>query len=278
MKNKELYTVSEFAKLRNMTAETLRHYDRIGLLKPAYIDPDTNYRYYSIFQYEKLGTIKELRQLGMPLEVIKDYFTDRNLKKSISILQDSYEEVLKQKRELEELEQVIRGKLDFLCSVTKMNEFNVPKVVHIETRYLVTSGTEVRDEDEMGYEWTMLEKNLKELSPILATSRIGYLYDFMEGADVEELKKIPFVFQSGIRNQEKADKLLSELPSGQYADIYVRGYGNHQKAYELLMEYIRERGLKPVGKVVTFFPVDITVTDNFDEEILELQIRVEEGK
>ena len=65
MKQKELYTVSEFAKLRNLTAETLRHYDRIGLLKPAYIDPETNYRYYSIFQYEKLGTIKELRQLGV---------------------------------------------------------------------------------------------------------------------------------------------------------------------------------------------------------------------
>ncbi|MFD6443172.1 MerR family DNA-binding transcriptional regulator [Peribacillus sp. NPDC060186] len=33
------------AKLRGMTAETLRHYDRIDLFKPQYIDPHSGYRY-----------------------------------------------------------------------------------------------------------------------------------------------------------------------------------------------------------------------------------------
>ncbi|MEH7531769.1 MerR family DNA-binding transcriptional regulator, partial [Priestia megaterium] len=46
------------AKLRGVTTETLRHYDRIGLFKPFYVDENTGYRYYSIFQYEVLGTIK----------------------------------------------------------------------------------------------------------------------------------------------------------------------------------------------------------------------------
>lgn len=44
----ELLSISELAKLRQVTTETLRYYDRIGLLKPVYVDPETNYRYYSI--------------------------------------------------------------------------------------------------------------------------------------------------------------------------------------------------------------------------------------
>ena len=36
--------ITQLAGLRNATTETLRHYDRIGLLKPAYVDPGTGYR------------------------------------------------------------------------------------------------------------------------------------------------------------------------------------------------------------------------------------------
>ena len=75
-------TISEFAKLRGVTSETLRHYDRTGLLKPVHIDGQTGYRYYSILQYEQLGTIKELRQLGFSIDAISEYFKERNVAKS----------------------------------------------------------------------------------------------------------------------------------------------------------------------------------------------------
>ena len=64
---KEIISITEMAKLRNISTETLRHYDRIDLLKPVHVDPDTGYRYYSITQYEKIGTIRELKNLGMSL-------------------------------------------------------------------------------------------------------------------------------------------------------------------------------------------------------------------
>ena len=48
----ELLSISEMARLRKVTTETLRHYDRIGLFTPSYISPDTGYRYYSFMQYE----------------------------------------------------------------------------------------------------------------------------------------------------------------------------------------------------------------------------------
>ena len=41
---KDKLSIGEFAKLRNVTTETLRHYDRIDLLKPVKVDPDTGVR------------------------------------------------------------------------------------------------------------------------------------------------------------------------------------------------------------------------------------------
>ena len=73
-----ILSISEFAKLKNITTETLRHYDRIGLLKPAYVTKSGR-RMYSIRQYERLGTILELRAIGMTLNEIQEYFDNRNL-------------------------------------------------------------------------------------------------------------------------------------------------------------------------------------------------------
>ncbi len=60
--------IGEFAWLGQVTVETLRHYDRIGLLKPAHLDPFTDYRYYTLDQLPRLNRILALKDLGLPLE------------------------------------------------------------------------------------------------------------------------------------------------------------------------------------------------------------------
>jgi DNA-binding transcriptional MerR regulator len=62
--------IGEFAWLSQVTIETLRHYDRIGLLKPVYLDRFTGYRYYSLDQLPRLNRILALKDLGLPLEKI----------------------------------------------------------------------------------------------------------------------------------------------------------------------------------------------------------------
>ncbi|QTD40882.1 MerR family transcriptional regulator [Sporosarcina sp. Te-1] len=44
---KKYYSIGETASLAKMTIETIRHYDRIGLLKPARVDKQSGYRYYT---------------------------------------------------------------------------------------------------------------------------------------------------------------------------------------------------------------------------------------
>lgn len=64
------YTVKDLAKLSGVTVRTLHHYDRIGLLQPAYYG-DNNYRYYEEEQLLKLQQILFYRELDMPLHEIK---------------------------------------------------------------------------------------------------------------------------------------------------------------------------------------------------------------
>ncbi|WP_272509083.1 MerR family DNA-binding transcriptional regulator [Clostridium ganghwense] len=45
---KEYFSIGETAKINNVSIQALRLYDRMGLLKPAYVDPENNYRYYTI--------------------------------------------------------------------------------------------------------------------------------------------------------------------------------------------------------------------------------------
>ena len=57
---KKFFSIGETAKIVGLTSETLRHYDRIGLVKPCKADEWTGYRYYSRQEIVKLDTIKAL--------------------------------------------------------------------------------------------------------------------------------------------------------------------------------------------------------------------------
>ncbi len=65
-----MYQIGLFSKMNMITTKTLRHYDELGLLKPAYIDKLSGYRYYSSEQLPKLSKIIALKQMGMNLKDI----------------------------------------------------------------------------------------------------------------------------------------------------------------------------------------------------------------
>ena len=62
--------IGEFSRLSQVTVKTLHHYDEIGLLKPAQVDPFTEYRYYTLYQLPRLHSIMALKSMGLSLEEI----------------------------------------------------------------------------------------------------------------------------------------------------------------------------------------------------------------
>jgi DNA-binding transcriptional MerR regulator len=62
--------IGRFAHLTGLTVKALRHYDELGLLRPAGVDPESGYRSYEPEQAERAETIRMLRQLEVPLDEI----------------------------------------------------------------------------------------------------------------------------------------------------------------------------------------------------------------
>ena len=65
-----MFRIGEFSRITRVTIDTLRHYDVLGLLKPAKVDPFTGYRYYSARQLMLLNRILALKEVGFSLEEI----------------------------------------------------------------------------------------------------------------------------------------------------------------------------------------------------------------
>lgn len=69
-----MFKIGDFSRLTLVTVKALRHYDRLGLLKPAEVDPATGYRFYTSAQLPQLNRILALKELGFSLDQIGHLF------------------------------------------------------------------------------------------------------------------------------------------------------------------------------------------------------------
>src|SRR6476469_4835351 len=77
--NDELLSIVRFAQLTGLTAKALRHYDEVGLLRPAYVDDFTGYRWYALDQARDAVAIRRLRSFELPLDEIAEVLGDEEL-------------------------------------------------------------------------------------------------------------------------------------------------------------------------------------------------------
>jgi DNA-binding transcriptional MerR regulator len=71
MNGDDLLNIGAFAAATGLTIPALRHYDEIGLLKPARVDPATGYRRYRQGQLDDARLICGLRAVGVPLDEVR---------------------------------------------------------------------------------------------------------------------------------------------------------------------------------------------------------------
>lgn len=66
-------SIGKVSKLKNVSIKSLRYYDQIGILKPAFVNTETNYRYYTENQLYLLDAITVCIKLGIPLKDLNNY-------------------------------------------------------------------------------------------------------------------------------------------------------------------------------------------------------------
>ncbi|MGP3989629.1 MerR family transcriptional regulator [Streptomyces sp. 3N207] len=72
-----MFTIGDFATHGRVSVRMLRHYDTIGLLRPARTDPYTGYRYYAAGQLSRLNRIIALKDLGFTLDQVREILDER---------------------------------------------------------------------------------------------------------------------------------------------------------------------------------------------------------
>ncbi len=172
---KKFFTISEFAKLRNININSLRYYEKIGLLKPVYVAPETNYRYYSAEQLSDLDTILLCIQLGIPLKDFVKYINKQGELQTRKLLEDGKK--LAQKK----MNDIQRGLKNIEYCLSYMD---------INRQYENRKGTYIR---HIGQRWLVTAEYIGEIEDVANVEKsLSWLYEFAQS------KNLSPVFPSGI--------------------------------------------------------------------------------
>lgn len=139
---KKYFSIGEAAKAVHTTSETLRHYDRIGLVKPSRKDEWTNYRYYTEQDIVRLNTVRALQVMDLSLQEIKKVLEYDDLEKIVDFLRQAEK---KADQKIEALEysklKIQRAREDYEKKLQKQENLKGPVLKDIPERVILLSDT-----------------------------------------------------------------------------------------------------------------------------------------
>ena len=89
-------TIGQMAQLNHISEQTLRLYDREGILKAQEVDPETDYRYYHILQSARIDLIQNMKMYGLTLKEIRSLLDCGSTEPVKEKLEVQYAEYLQQ--------------------------------------------------------------------------------------------------------------------------------------------------------------------------------------
>lgn len=260
----------EMAKLHNISKETLRYYHQIGLLIPDTVD-EKGYRHYSIEQFAHLDSILFLRELGLSIQEIKDYFEHRNLDSIIHLLKDKSITIKEQLRHLEKTHAAISQKIQLLESY-RYYSYGICTLKMYGTRHIarlpLKSYKGIED----------FEYGLKELNNSFTNHNLS-LFKGMIGVslspphiDLNHFNKwdnIILVFD------DMEHENLDILEAGNYATItYIGSYDKGYEYYQKLLHWLHEHRFTIDGDCLFLTITDSAFSNDSNEYINEIQIKI----
>ena len=163
---KKYFSVGEAAKAVHTTSETLRHYDRIGLVKPSKKDEWTNYRYYTEQDIVRLTTVRALQLMDLPLQEIKKVLEYDDLEKIVNFLAQAEKKADEKITALQYSKSKIQlAKADYERKLQGQQSFNGVLLKDLPERVILLSDTlEVPTLDNL---WNYLDHFYDKVTPAL---------------------------------------------------------------------------------------------------------------
>ncbi len=262
--------IGELARLFNISTDTLRHYDKIDLLKPDF-NEKTDYRYYSIRNFFKLSRILFFKSIDISLEDIKKYMKNKNRDNLLSMLKKKEEEIDIKINSLINLRNKLHAKHELLDSIN--NELDQIKIKRIPGRRGVfLDMSEVKSDSDFVQALKNNEKYLKVSSWLIE----GQIYTSLSKENMEKgiLNKFNYFIEILNLDHEPHEQ-IRVIPESEYACIAFLGpYKEMGRHYEILIRWIHENGYRIDGDSIEKNIVDYGFSDSENEYISEIQIPI----
>ncbi len=274
---KERLSISQMAEVNQVTTETLRHYDRCGLLKPSSRDKKTGYRYYEWQQCAQLDMILYLQSLGFSLNEIQHHLENPEIADLMSTLalkkHELIEQVEQQKTQIRFIERSIESYHRYVASPADGSIV----LEYIPERRLYSVNTEVNfyDYDHLVYE-RLLRKLKHDLSkrklPSFYFSKVGSIWRKADLLKRHFYSTELFVFaEKGVFE----DSELTVLPAHLYLCMYCDQFEKEQTYAHRLLDFCQEQQYQMVGDYLCEVISDLPMLGKTHREMyIRLQIPV----
>ncbi len=268
---KNLFTIGEMGGLFRTNIRTLRYYDDIGLLKPEVVDPKTGYRYYSARQFERMNTIKYLRNLNMPLDKIKAFFENRDTLVMEQILEEQLQETRAQLARLQAIERKLTTRLEQL-DYAMHAQLDQIHARHLPARPAAVLKKEIRQGENLEYPIRELERT-SQLPPAMFLGKVGVSIR-RENLLAGQFDRFSAIFVL-IEEEDNYKGETAWLPEGDFLTIWYAG--THQDSaiyYKKLLAHMDTLGLECCGDSVEITWIDSGFMDDTEKYVTELQLPV----
>lgn len=273
MDKRSLFSIGDVAKLFHLSVSSLRHYEKVGLLFPEYIDPESGYRYYGARQFEMLNSIRYLRALDMPLSEIADFLSNRKIECMEEKLQSQKKAVIEKQRELKRIEKKINHRLQMIADAKNSVFDTVYLHVKKECR-MVWVGDSLKIKEFLDMEEPIRKLENSQPEAVIFLGKVGV------GIFAENLQKGRFDSYDGIflilDEEDDFEGTVTEVP--ETPCVSIRFHGSHAEAatqYQKLMDYIGAHKMKINGFSREITMIDYGLTNDTSKFVTEISIPVE---
>ena len=237
------FSVGEAAKAAHTTSETLRHYDRIGLVKPSKKDEWTNYRYYTEQDIVRLNTVRALQVMDLPLKEIKKVLEYDDLEKIIGFLEQTEKKADEKMAALQySKSKIALAKADYERKLKARDHLTGTVLKEIPERVILLSDTlEVPTLDNL---WNYLSHFYDKVTPELKDE---FYFEDMAGIYSEE--GLTRLFAVCVRYVDIDG--LKVLPAGKYLCASCTEDSREQTVRELVHMAQTQYGAEPSFIVVS---------------------------
>lgn len=268
------FSMGEISKMYNLSIQTLRHYDKIGLLSPAYTNVETGYRYYSMQQFVKIDFIKHGKLLGMTLDEIKELLKDDL---DIPALEQLFQkQQIQVKQKIDELKEIDAHLLYLQSRLDEIKQIGLhqPTLKKQPTRQFIRYDCICCTELE-------LEMNIRPiiLDMEATYSRLNSELVFLCNPDIltnETRIQYEGILVHLINNPPSSDWKIETLEAGTYVTLfYDDHYQNNLKYFQQLLTYLNEHQLKALSPIYEFTLIPRIDQFGIEKSVVALEVLVQ---